>query len=317
MRNCLIGIILLTITIACSDKKSSSEEAESEGNGFINAYPAMKLPYEIADTNLKKSADTATTIEYSLFTQSIPDSIFNNPFGKDRNISLQPIGRFEQKGKEVYFLTKATNKTNSAVYLSVIDKDKFVVNMLLVNSNQDEKVSTASIDKKLSIVLNDEWTVKNDNYYKRIIYTYNNVGVFTTVLTETNEDRNTETAVSNPLDTFPKKYKYSGDYVKGSKNILSIRDGANTGEYLFFVHFTNDNKDDLCGGDLKGSLKMVSDKSGIYQGSGDPCALEFSFASNEIRVKETGGCGNYRGIKCFFNDTYLKKKEAKTFSKKK
>jgi hypothetical protein len=33
-------------------------------------------------------------------------------------------------------------------------------------------------------------------------------------------------------------------------------------------------------------------------------------------VKEEGSCGNHRDIKCFFNDSYTRKREAKPKSKK-
>jgi hypothetical protein len=199
----------------------------------------------------------------------------------------------------------------------VYDKNKFTANLPLVVSNDDEKVTTATIDKKLSIVINKEWTVKDDIYYNRIIYAYNNVGIFTTVLTETNADRRTEKIVSNPLDTFPKKYKYSGDYKKGSKNIVSVRDGKKPDEYLFFVYFENNKNEEQCGGEIRGMMKMASEKVAVFKGEADPCELTFSFSSNTVAVKETGSCGNFRGIKCFFNDTYTKKKEIKIPAKKK
>ena len=137
------------------------------------------------------------------------------------------------------------------------------------------------------------------------------------MLTETNEDRTAGKVILNPLDTFPRKNKYSGDYVKGSKNVLFIRDGKTPGQYLFYVHFQTDDQDEPCSGELKGSLKMVSDKAGIYTGNTDPCVLNLTFTGNEVKVKETGSCGNYRGIKCFFNDTYVKKKPDKPAVKRK
>ena len=129
--------------------------------------------------------------------------------------------------------------------------------MPLLVSNDDESLHSASIDKKLTIVVNREWTLKNDIYYHRTIYAYNNVGVFTTVLTETNEERSAEAAVTNPFDTFPKRYKYSGDYVKGTKNYLFIRDGSNPNEYRFFVHFSSGDEEEPCSGELKGIFKMA------------------------------------------------------------
>ena len=54
----------------------------------------------------------------------------------------------------------------------------------------------------------------------------------------------------------------------------------------------------------------------IYSEGGDPCVIDFYFEGNEVVVKEKGSCGNRRGMNCFFDDTYIKKKEAKTQKKK-
>ena len=316
MRKYLLIFVLPVFVFACKNKKTPQKEQHKEANEFFDAYGKLKLPFIVTDTSIGDIADTGT-IAFNVFTRFIPDSIFNTPFGQDRKISLHPIGKIEQNGKETYFVTLAKSKNNAAVYLSVYDKNKFVTNMPLVSTNDDNKVTTAAIDKKLSININSEWTIKNNIFYRRAIYAYNNVGIFTTVLTETNEDRNAESAILNPLDTFPKRYKYSGDYANGAKNVLFIRDGKTAGEYLFFVHFQSEEKDEPCGGELKGRLKMVSDKAAVYTGNGDPCVLNLTFSLTAVKVKENGSCGNFRGIKCFFNDTYSKRKEPKTSSKKK
>lgn len=316
MRKYLFWAITLMSLLACKDKKKLSGNQHVEADEFFNAYDELKLPFNVSDTNFTIVADT-NTISYAIFTQFINDSIFNTPFGKDRKLIIHPIGKHEEKGKETYFATLVTSKTNSAIYLSVHDKNKFTASMPLIISNNDEKVTTATIDKKLTIVVNKEWTIKDDIFYNRMIYAYNNVGIFTTVLSETNEDRRAEKSVTNPLDTFPKKYRFSGDYVKGKKNILSVRDGKKPDEYLFFIYFENDNEEETCGGEVRGVMKMLSEKAGVFQGQGDPCQLDFSFLANSVSVKETGSCGNYRGIKCFFNDTYSKKKEIKIPLKKK
>jgi hypothetical protein len=319
--------VLMVITLlsmwACKSKESGknnqqqkTEQQHAEVNEFLKAYPKLKLPFTVTDTNITKLPDT-NTISYPVFTQFLPDTIFNNPFGANRKLSIHPVGKIEQKGKESYFVTLVKDKNHSAVYLSVYDKKRFIAGMPLVTSSGDKINNSASIDTKLSIVINKNYTVKDELFYKRTIYAYNNAGVFTTVLTETNEDRAKGNTALNPLDTFSKRNKYSGDYVKGSKNVLFIRDGKTAGQYLFYVHFETEDKDDPCSGELKGALKMVSDKAGVYTGSGDPCVLNMTFDANEVKVKETGSCGNYRGIKCFFNDTYLKKKPSKVSSKKK
>lgn len=321
MRKCAIAVIVILVSIlGCKSKKEKNAtdiSAMTETNKFFGAYKKLRLPFNVADTNMKQKTDT-NTISYSLFTKFVPDSVLNNPFGKNRKLSIYPLGKIEQKGKETYLATLVRDKKEAAIYISVYDKEKIIVSMpLVVAGDGPDIISSAFIDSKLSIGINKEWTVKNERYYKRTIYVYNNSGVFTTVLTETNEEHNVVSGGVNPLDTFPKRFKYSGDYVKGKKNALFIRDGKKTGEYMFFVHFESQIQDETCGGELRGSFKMVSDKAGIYNDNGDQCVLNLSFTTNQVKVKETGGCGNYRGIKCFFNDTYTKKKEAKAPLKKK
>ena len=70
-------------------------------------------------------------------------------------------------------------------------------------------------------------------------------------------------------------------------------------------------------GELKGEFKLNSPTSGIFSENGDPCIIDFNFNKSSITLKEQGSCGNHRGIKCFFNDSFIKKKEAKPKSLKK
>ena len=310
----VVTIIILLFAAGCKNKKKIVPE-QPQTSEISALYNKLVLPFTVTDSSLKEVADT-NTISYSVFSQFVPDSIFNEPFGKNRKLTIHPVGKIEQKGKESYYITLVNNKSDSAVYLSVYNKDKFVVSIPLIANNDGNSANSASIDKKLSVVLNKEWTVKNEPFYKRTIYAYNNAGVFTTVLTETNEDRSAGKTNLNPWDTFPKRNKYSGDYVKGNKNVLFIRDSKTAGQYLFYVHFETDDKEDPCAGELKGSFKMVSEKTGTYTSNGDPCVLNFTFTGSKAAVKETGSCGNYRGIKCFFNDTYVKRNLQKSAQKK-
>ena len=309
-------LLLLVGMTACKDKGKDKGRTSLAPKELTEAYTKLKLPYYVVDSTMNEKIP-AKTISLASFTKYIPDTIFNTTFGKDRNLTLQPIGQIDEKSREDYFITYVKSKSKAAIYLSVYDSSKHTVSMPLVTSDEDDITNTASIDKRLTIVINKEWTIKNDIYYNRSIYAYNNVGLLTTVLTETNEQRRTDDIITNPLDTFPKTYKYSGDYGKGSKGYLFIRDGNTANEYLFFVHFKSGTEEEPCGGELRGKFNMVSDKEGQYASAGDPCGMSLIFKGNEVQVKENGSCGNYRDIKCFFNDTYTKKKETKTTTKKK
>jgi hypothetical protein len=317
MRICLLIVLLAAIT-SCKDKKKTSEGNEPlTFEQFAETYPVLKLPFAVADSNLDAAADT-TTISRDVFIKFVPDSVITNAFPQNAKVSIHPIGRIVANEKETYLPTYITSKQKGILYLIVFNQKKYSTSMQLLSNADDEETNTVSIDKKYSIIINKEWNKNNELMYNRTIYAYNNVGVFTTVLTETNEKPVTSSnTVINPLDTFPKKNKYSGDYMKGKKNFLSIRDGKNPNEYRFFVHFANDDEEKPCGGDLKGELKMTSDKAGVYNQGSDPCIIDFAFDKNIVKVKEQGSCGNYRGITCFFNDTYTRKKETKTDNKKK
>ena len=66
-----------------------------------------------------------------------------------------------------------------------------------------------------------------------------------------------------------------------------------------------------------GTKKEDSGKFDLNKLEVGEAKIESDIATIPVKVKENGSCGNNRGIKCFFNDTYTKKKEAKPASKKK
>ena len=317
MKNYLFLTIAIVILAACSSNTSNTMSG-NDPEGLVNKYKILPLPFNAQDSILMDLASD-TAISLQTFTNSFSDTIFNPVFGKDRKIKLFPVGKIEQGNKETYYLTMAKSNTLYVLYLSAYDNHKHMATMPLIISGKDTMniTNSTTIDKKLTIVVNKEWMVKNEPYYRRVIYAYNNVGVFTTVLTETNEQRRSESTVTNPLDTFSKRNKFSGDYSKGKGNQLYIRDGISTNEYLFFVHFKRMDQEEPCNGELRGSFKMTDDVSGQYTKQGDPCGLTFTFKGQEATVKENGSCGNYRDIKCFFDDVYIKKKEIKTVVHKK
>lgn len=314
IRSLMILLISVSLT-ACNDDAKQSGTDTPLGKLF-SEYEALKLPFNMADSALKLAAkkDTASL---SLFRQVVADTVLSQLFSTEKKLRLFPVGKIEQKEKESYLLSRIVGQQKSVLLLTVFDKGKFTTSMALLVSDNDDVLNTAAIDKKLSVVINREWTTNNNFFYDRIIYAYNNVGVFTTVLTETNEERAAARGIVNPLDTFPARLKYSGDYSLDSKNVLFIRDGAGNNQYLFYIYFENESGGQVCKGEAKGRLNMVTEKEGTFTGSNDPCVLNFSFAGNQVKVKETGTCGNYRGIKCFFNHSFTKKKStANTTGKK-
>jgi hypothetical protein len=78
---------------------------------------------------------------------------------------------------------------------------------------------------------------------------------------------------------------------------------------LFFIHFEKDNGG--CAGELKGSASLYGVKTALYRATGNPCELEFTFGGTSLAIKEVAACGSYRDIKCFFDGSFVKRKEPK------
>ena len=69
---------------------------------------------------------------------------------------------------------------------------------------------------------------------------------------------------------------------------------------------------DMLDTELKGEAKFSSPGVAHYKSYSDPCAIDFSFGSGGITLKEQGGCGVHRDIKCFFEGYYERRsKESK------
>jgi hypothetical protein len=227
-----------------------------------------------------------------------------------------PVGKIV-KDKEQYLLISFEHDSKISMGVFVLDKkNKFLAAKEIMSEHpHDGYLHAVSINKEPTFTISRE-KMDNDKQqlqYTRIGWAYSS-GSFIPVVNETNEDVKKNNTVLNPIDTFARKNKLSGNYVQNNKNFISVRDGKDAATYLFFIHFEKD--EGTCIGELKGELKLKGANKAIYSENGEPCVVDFTFNGNELTVKEQGSCGNHRGIKCFFNDTYTKKKEAVVRKKK-
>lgn len=308
MKKYLFWFPFLLLIVACKGKKTSLQDNETvTAEEFIEFFPETPLPIRIADTTLVKKSTDSLQIGYKIFTQFIPDSLLVKDFGKGVTPKLFPLGRTQEKGKETYLLIKATTGTKRVAYLATFNKKHEFLQLLpLVRTGFGSYTAAyGQLDKKFQITTYYERKrANNETSYKRNVYIYNSSSnEFTLILTEPNEEIIEN--VINPIDTFPAKNKYSGDYVKDKKNFISVRDGRRTNEPVVFVHFEKND----CRGELKGVARFVSATTAIFKESGNPCELEFTFSNTQVVMKETGGCGSYRDFKCFFEGTYPKKRK--------
>ncbi|HUR10173.1 MAG TPA: hypothetical protein VM012_02320 [Flavitalea sp.] len=303
--------VLVLLIAGCGGDTTSRKEGEVGINDFLQFFPEADLPYELSDNRLQRKENDSAAIAYSLLTQFIPDTVFSADFGKTSTPLIYPLARAVEKNHETYLFIKAVQGAKKVGYVLCLDKKLNFQNSLVLVRIGPEKYGRAygSVDRKFQITTYRDRKLPNgETSFKRNVYVYNSGGnVFNLILTEPNEEMIEK--VFNPIDTFPRKNKFTGDYIRNSENIVSFRDAKKAGELLFFIHFEKDKGS--CIGELRGTARITAANRAEYHANGNPCTLEFSFASTSVTLKETAGCGSYRDIKCFFEGTFPRKKVVK------
>ena len=315
MKYCLV-LCLLLVMLACKDKKINfSGEVPVKIGDFIAAFPKLIPNYWVADTNINKASDTIT-IGYKVLQQFFPDSAITKIVSNSKKLSIHPVGIIEKEKENYLLINFISQKKITYLVVFVVDKkNKYLASKQLLSSFNDDGYSHfISINREPTFLISKEKRNKDEvNKFSRTGWVYTSAGNFMVVINDTNEDPQKK-AVINPIDTLPKKNKYSGEYVQDKKNYISIRDTKKNNVYLFFIHF--EKNVGACIGELKGELKMKNTNAAQFKENGDPCIIDFRFEENEIILIEQGSCGNHRGIKCIFNDTFVKKKETRKLTKR-
>lgn len=303
--------VLLLLAGACKNKKTSMKDDDKvEIGDFIEFFPEEPLPFRMDDTTLLKKSTDSSQVGLKIFKQFIPDSILTKDFSNLANLHLYSLARAQEKGKEKYLFMKAVAGNKRACYLICFsDDNKYLHSMPILRTGFDNSTSAyGMLDKKFQITTYRERKQGNEFSFKKNVYFYNNASNdFTLIMTEPNEEIIEN--VINPIDTFSVRHKLAGDYVQNKKNFISFRDGKRADELTFFVHFEQNGG--TCKGELKGVAKLVKPNLAVYTESGNPCELQFTFNKNQVTMKEAGGCGSYRNVKCFFEGSFTRKKMAK------
>ena len=313
-----LGFVLLCCMVwSCGDKEKETKE-EDKGftyEGLSRLFPAASLPYMLTDSELAKTRDT-TLIRSAEFASLIPDSVKNKIFSKGSKIRYAPLVKIQQAKAETYFLVKASSAGKKAALLLLFDAGgNYAATFPFLIPDDDAATSqSTSIDKSYTISrniirrTNGEVTAEGKN-----VYVYNSEAKqFMLIMTDLLDEENAD--LINPIDTLPRTRKFAGDYTKGKRNIVSIRDGRTPNQAVAFVHIEKD--DGECIGELKGDILFTSSTRAVYRQGGDPCVLEFSFASSSVSLKEVEGCGNHRELNCTLDGSFTKKKEPRPSAKK-
>jgi hypothetical protein len=312
MKKWLLVLLLPALLGACKGtKKQLTDEEVVTAGDFVSLFSDRQLPVQIADSSFHKKGKDST-IAYTVFKRFVPDSVLGNVFGKNAKPIIYVGGKVAIRKQETYLFVKAVTASKKAAFIVVFDKElKFSAAMpLIILDKESAGVQTAVIDNKYTIAINRQKRDAGGSVvYRKTAWVYNSAGVFTLILTESNDMTAVRSVLINPIDTLARSNKLSGDYVRDKMNLVSIRDGKTASEFLFFIHFEKDGG--ACKGELKGKARILSPTKAIYHQIGDQCELEFNFSGKSVSIREETGCGSHRDIKCFFEGSFIKKAEPK------
>ncbi len=313
--NFLNKILILVLSIAllagCKSKKkvSLSGDEPITISDFIDFFPEKQVPYQFGDTTLLKKDKDSLLISYKVFTQFVPDSILSKSFGKTVKPKIYPMGKVANK--ETYLFAKAIAGDKRIAFVLGFDKKgQFVAAMpFLVLDQSQSTQQLANIDTRYTL---DRTTLRKNADGSisegKDVYGLNTDGKnFVLLMTDALDDKASE--LINPIDTVSRKHKYTADYGTNKMNLVSIRDGRRSDRISFFIHFEKNNGE--CTGELKGEAIMKTATMAEYREGGDPCVLQFNFTNSSVSLKEIEGCGARRGLRCSFEGSYPRKKEAK------
>jgi hypothetical protein len=312
IKRLLFIVLAVALFMGCKRKKASLAGDEIvKVTDFIEAFEPLSLPCRITDSLVLKKDPDSLSIPHKIVTQFVPDSIFSKIFGKGAKVQIHPIGKTGIEKKEIYLLAKAEQGNKKAAYILCFDSDnKFTGAMpLLVPDQYVSTQQTALIDKNYTITKSIQRKNGDGSLSEgKDAYVFNSeTKSFMLIMTDALDEKPTE--VINPIDTLPRKNKFSADYIKSKTDYISIRDARKPGKVVFFVHFEKKNGE--CTGELKGEASFTSPNTAVYSSGGDPCVLQFTFSSSFAAMKEVEGCGSHRGLRCLFEGNYPRKKEVK------
>lgn len=321
MKKFLIFALIAFVIAGCKTKKTKLADDDTVAiTDFVDFFPDIKLPFKVDDSTLLAKETDSATIGYKIFTQFIPDTVITKQFGRNSTPKIYPLGKVAIKKYETYLFLKAITSGKKVGYIVALNKDNtFITAMPLVNIDKDPSTAqTGLMDTKYTVTETVQKKMEDGqfNESKNVYILNSEARIFSLIMTD-QVVADKQQDIINPIDTFARKNKYAGDYIKDKRNYISIRDGKSPSSMLFFIHF--EKNDGECSGELKGEATLHGAKSAMFRAIGNPCVLELNFSGNQVSMKELEACGSYRDIKCFFEGSFIKKKEPKpkTTGKKK
>jgi hypothetical protein len=307
MRLLIAALSFFLLLSSCGKKiKDINGDEPIAAVDFIESFQDHELPINFNTVNIGKKESDSFYIKSKRVLQFIPDSLFKLAFGKATDIKFHRKGKYKVESEETYLFLVAEKKEKKVAYILCFDKNEnYSAGMELAQKSDDPAIIfEGGIDKKLTVIkVRNKKSADGKVIYNKSAYVYNTEGLFTLILTESNEPVE-ESIVQNPIDTLPAKNPLSGNYVEDKNNFVSIRDGSKPNKLIVFMKLAK--QAGKCVGTLRGDIIQVKPKVFQYNKSDDHCIIEFNFKNNSVKVKELEACGNHRGIRCTFDGNYMK-----------
>lgn len=305
-------ILLLTLMFglfaACTNtsKPANDEDRVLTFKDFREFFPETALSYRLNADSLKHRIPDTFALKAKVVKQFLPDTLAKGSFTAAEKPKFFPRA-YIKKGDQQFFIVEGATKAGSVAWLCIYDKEgKFLQRHLAAKNTATNNTRVGLVmDAKNDLRVTTETQKAPGQISTRDdVYAINPDGSLALIMTNSNEPATT--GLYNPIDTLPRKHKFSANYASGEHNLVSIRDGETPKEFLFFIHFSRDNGE--CIGEMDGVGRFTTATTGQFRDKHTSCIVDFRFSGGKVSIKETG-CGAYRGIKCFFEGTFIKKKK--------
>ncbi|MCW3463595.1 hypothetical protein [Chitinophaga nivalis] len=312
MKRFLLVILAIGILAACKNKQKSGDGTKEPMTlaDFQALFTPGTLPYKLAADSLQLKLADSLALDTAAVRQFLTDTLTTGTFGRNEKVKIFPLQRISGAVVD-YLVLKVAGKNQTTGYLCFLDKKgKYLSRIRVANTGSSDGTTTSfNLDSKNVLKINTEKKLTGSRTaLKEDFFMINNDGSITLIMTNSNGPT-TPGQIFNPIDTLPRKHKFSGDYTSGEMNIVSIRDGEDAKTFQFFITFSKDNGN--CKGELSGKGTFIAGNRGEFKDKESSCGLSFQFSNGRVSIREIGGCGAYRGIKCFFEGGFVKKAEKK------
>jgi len=304
-------LCLFFLFSACkqSPPKSISDEGLAAGE-FLDIAATQHLPVTFTQKDLLNYKKDSTQVHVASFKTYLPDSVFTSIIGDKAMVKLRVLGKVHLNDQSTYlFIHVLTGNKKQIVVIYFDPQSKYLGHLVLLDSKKNKSGINYSskVDAKFNISLIKEENIAGGELRtEEQIFYFDASGLPIMAVTNSSDDLS-NVILGNPIDSLPRKHKYSGDYSTDKKNLVSIRDGRTDKSIYFFIHFSK--RQGNCVGELKGEADWANKNLAVFRDTKSPCVLELRFDNRQVTIREINGCGSYRDIKCTYEGKYPKVKK--------